>query len=253
MSTPKLLTLNAPTVRNQRTLIWLQNQDTVNWSKWDAVVTSISDYHCWSHCKIVGLIITDTIDFNELFTISKKVPIILISQEILSLKSEQYWVQYDNLINLDDLEQYPFLTDWDGTKENAVAILGLLCRYNRIVDCIVDSNYPITFSPITFSQNIKPNQTWVITQFFKHTDKKRFQEIKECLRRNCACPDIDRIVLINEKDYSKEFNHSKIHQVVTSKRLTYSDFLQYVYYSVPKNVYVILCNSMQFVLVCLFV
>ena len=245
MSVPKLLTLNAPTVRNQRTLIWLQKQDNINWSKWDAVVTSISDYHRWSHCKIVGLIMNeinevDTLD--ELFTISKQVPIILISQNVLSLQSEQYWSQYDNLINLDDLDQYPFLTKWDGTNNNAVAILGLLCRYNRIVDCIVDCIVDSDY-PIIFSQNIKPKQTWVITQFFKHADKKRFLEIKECLKRNCACPDIDRIILINEKDYSKEFHNSKIHQVVNGKRLTYSDFLQYVYYSVPKNVNVILCNS----------
>ena len=71
---PKLLTLNAPTVRN-RTLVWLQNQDTVNWSKWDPVVSSISSYYKWSMNKISGLIIINPEDMNadELFIISKKV------------------------------------------------------------------------------------------------------------------------------------------------------------------------------------
>ena len=131
---PKLLNLSAPTLRNQRTLVWLQRQDnTVNWSKWDAVVTSVSDYNYWSqyNTKIVGIIINELTSFDELFKISKHVPMILISQKVLSLKSEQYWAEnFDNVLNLDNiLEHYPFInTPWDQTKSDAVAILGLLCR-----------------------------------------------------------------------------------------------------------------------------
>ena len=140
--TPKLLNLSAPTLRNQRTLIWLQEQDnkqsssqdnTVNWSKWDAVVTSISSYTYWSqyNTKIVGTIITEfpfsnpESFLNDLFEISKHVPMILLSQKILTLKSEQYWSEnYDNILNLDNiLEHYPFIINrWDGTPADAVAM-----------------------------------------------------------------------------------------------------------------------------------
>ena len=149
---PKLLNLSAPTLRNQRTLVWLQNQstmqsnklsNTVNWSKWDAVVTSISSYNHWSqyNTKIVGIIITEltsATSLDELLKVSKQVPMILISQTVLALKSEQYWTDnFDNVLNLDNiLEHYPFINNpWDQTTNDAVAILGLLCRYNRIVDC----------------------------------------------------------------------------------------------------------------------
>ena len=243
---PKLLNLNAPTIRNQKTLIWLQNQDTINWSKWDAVVHSISAYHHWSkYANIIGLIITDTKDIDML---QINVPFILISQKVLSLQSEEYWQTFDNLLNLDYLDQYPFIHEWDGSIADAVSILALLCRYNRVVDCVISPARSANLSvyPITFSYNIKPNETWVFSQFFKHKDKNRHLEIKECLTRNCACPDIDKIVLINEKDYSSEFNmpgSKKIKQIVNKKRLTYTDFLMYVYYSVPKNVFTILCNA----------
>ena len=246
---PKLLTLHAPTVRNYRTLVWLQNQDTVNWSKWDPVVSSIAYYHKWSMNKIVGIILIHPEDMNridELFTISKKVPIILISNTILSLHD---WSNFDNIINLDDLTDYPFLTPWDGTVSDAVGILALLFRYNRIMDC--DINEPrlsyLQSHSITISHNSKPNRTWLFTQLFKHTNEERLLEIKECLRRNAACPHIEKIIVINEIDYTSEFDlkefGSKVHQVVTGNRLTYSDFLMYVYYSVPKNTFTVLCNA----------
>ena len=54
---PKIITLNTPCIRNQRTLIWLQTQEQYNWSKWDAVVTSLDDYYKWSkYTSIVGII-----------------------------------------------------------------------------------------------------------------------------------------------------------------------------------------------------
>jgi hypothetical protein len=100
---------------------------------------------------------------------------------------------------------------------------------------------------IKFAHNNVPSEVWMITQFFKHKDSARFQEIKECLVQNCRCPHIDRIVLINEKNYSSEYNsikgREKIHQVITGKRLTYADFLKYVQDNVPSNVIVILCNA----------
>ena len=256
---PKLLNLSAPTIRNQRTLIHLQNQNTtVNWSKWDAVVTSIKSYNHWSqyNAKIVGIIITELtsnvdLALDQLFKISKQIPMILLSQNVLALKSEQYWSEnFDNVLNLDNiLQHYPFITNpWSGTIDDAVAIMALLCRYNRVVDCQLSDLRATQFqSIITSSHGIIPNETWVFTQFFKHKDSKRHAEIKECLVKNCACLDIDKILLINEKDYSDEFNKipgsKKIEQVVSGRRLTYANFLQCVYDIVPNNVFTVLCNA----------
>jgi hypothetical protein len=260
--TPKLLNLSAPTLRNQRTLIWLQEQDnkqssTVNWSKWDTVVTSISSYKHWSqyNTKIVGTVITElpsvTDSFlDELFEVSKHVPMILLSQKILALKSEQYWSEnYDNILNLDNiLEHYPFINNpWNGTVADAVAILALLCRYNRIIDCHPSEVRKTDLQSITLEYNTKPNETWMVTQFFKHRDAARFNEIKECLAKNCACPHIDKIVLINEKDYSDDYKKipgsKKIEQIISKQRLSYANFLQYVYEVVPNNVFTVLCNA----------
>ena len=262
---PKLLNLNASIARDQRTLIWLQNQSKkVNWSRWDAIVT-FADYEKWSTAtaKIVGLIhiepVENIIEFvDRLFLLSKAVPLILLPQHILSLKSEEFWAEnFDNLMNIDTLcDQYPFLTvgkdelnKWDGTIQDVIAMFTLICRYNRLMDCtsLRNDRMEQLSNYITMESNNVPNETWIITQFYQHSSKERFNEIKECLRRNCECPYVDRIVLLNERDYSAEWNKMprshKIKQAVIKKRLTYANFLQYVHDHVPENVYVILANA----------
>jgi hypothetical protein len=256
---PKMLNLNAPCVRNQRTLVWLQNQSTsVNWAKWDAIVTSFSAYKYWSerNARIVGIALLDftgDIDnfMTELFEIHKKMSVVLISDKIMSLKSQEFWsANFDNVMNLDTiLDIYPFVEiPWDGTEGDAAAIFGLLCRYNRLVDCPVSNQRREMLSDLITSMNdIQPNQVWLVTQFFQPTNNRRFKEIKECLRQNCLCPYIDKIVLLNEQDLLAEFNpleeSTKIQQVVLGRRLTYADFLKYVHDEVPNGVFAILANA----------
>jgi hypothetical protein len=74
---PKLITLQTPCIRNQRTLIWLQNQASIasSWSHWDAVVTSMEAYRRWyQQARIVGIILTTVSKnanfYEELFKIS---------------------------------------------------------------------------------------------------------------------------------------------------------------------------------------
>ena len=270
MSVPKLLNLNAPAIRNQRTLVWLQKQKTtVSWSKWDGIVTSLSDYHTWTPlANIVGIVITsiDTdIDtfVKELHSISKDITMILLPQSILTQKSEEFWAgQFDNVLNLDQLLlSYPFIKEaWDGSQEDAIALFAILCRYHRVVDCHVsNARFAICSPTITFTHRERPNTVCMVTQFFHHPNKERQQEINECLIRNCACPHIDQIVLLNETDLSADWTRvhrdgpnmgkyvitgaEKIKQVIIGTRLTYADFLKYVKENVPLNVYAILCNA----------
>ena len=247
---PKLLNLNAPTIRDQRTLIWLEDQDaSVNWSKWDSIVSSFDTYEKWSAqgARVVGAVITEVSGesdefIDRLHSLSKRVSLVLVTQKVLSLKTQEFWSEnFDNILSLDNiLDQYPFIErTWDGSVADGVAIFGRLCRYNRIIDC--------PNGRCTGGTGIRPNQTWVFTQFFKHANAARFAEIKECLARNCACPYVDKIVLINEKDFSAEFKDipgsAKIQQVITGRRLTYADFLEYVHDDVPNDVFVALCNA----------
>ena len=259
MSAPKIITLNSPTIRNQRTLIWLRSQPEMEyWTKWDSVVTSLADYHRWYdlNARIVGMVLTEIQGeedewLTDLYEISRDIQMIFLSRSILSLKPQDYWTEnYDNIVALDDItEPYPFLrVPWSKTVEDGVALFAFLCRYHRLVDCPVSVERKETFcGAISVVQNIVPQETWLITQFFRSPQKKRFKEIKECLERNTKCSYLDRIVLLNETDLSDLWRNlpgaEKITQIITGKRLTYAHFLQFVHDEVPMNVYTILANA----------
>ena len=252
---PKVITLQTPCVRNQRTLVWLQNQEQNKaWLHWDAIVTSIEDYRKWQqHATIVGIILTTipkNADFyQDLFTISIKYkPMIFLSQSVLSTKSANFWTDnFDNIVSLDDISiQYPFLGHaWDNTLEDAVGLFAHLSRYNRIVDTVISQSRIETFQGnITLAQGIVPPAVWLVTQYFRHPDAERAKEIQTCLQKNVDCTDISRIVLLTERDYAKDYpKTTKIQQHIIKKRLTYAHFLQFVKDRAPANTIVILANA----------
>ena len=250
----KVITLNTPCVRTQRTLIWLQKQDQRDWKKWDAIVTSLEDYMKWyKHANIVGIILDNlnkTTFYEDLFKISPHVPMIVLSNKILSTKSQEYWADnYDNIVQLDTLEEdYPYLGHpWDGTTEDSVALFTHLCRYNRLVDCPVSITRMQTFNGcLQLEKGIVPPTAWLITQYFRHPDAPRAAEIMECLKKNVECTDIKTIILLTENDYSNDWQHlksTKIQQFIIKKRLTYAHFLQFVKDRVPKNTITMLANA----------
>ena len=52
------------------------------------------------------------------------------------------------------------------------------------------------------SQNNNP--IYLVQQFFIHSNKERFKEIKYCLKQNIQLHFFEKIILLNEKIYSKE-------------------------------------------------
>jgi hypothetical protein len=256
---PKQIHLKTPIVKDNRTLILLDNQDTsVNWSKWSNLVVNMEGYKKWSqfNTNIVGIILTDLNDteeaFDELYNISKRVTILFVSQNVLDLKSEEYWAEnFDNIINLSDtVNMYPFIEEaWDGSVTDALSIAALITRHNRIICSSTISNRTAILDKwnIRCETNVLPNTTWLFTQFFKHQNNRRHREIRECLQNNCNNPLIDKIVLINEMDYSDELstikNNDKTQQIITGRRLTYSDFIEQVSLIAPDNCHVILANA----------
>jgi hypothetical protein len=252
---PKVITLQTPCIRNQRTLVWLQNQESNEWRHWDAIVTSIDAYRKWyQRATIVGIILTTIPKSSEfyqhLFEIAIKYnPMIFLSQTVLSTKSEDFWTDnFDNIVCLDDIStQYPFLGHkWDNTLEDAVGLFAHLSRYHRIVDCVVPKSRIETFQRnIQVQHNVMPPAVWLVTQYFRHPDVDRAKEIQTCLQKNVECADISRIVLLTERDYIKDYpkTNNKIQQLIIKKRLTYAHFLQFVKDRVPANTIVILANA----------
>lgn len=264
---PKTFTFSTSTVRNQRTLIWLQHQaPSVSWWKWDGVVNSLEDYHRWSAqgATLIGIVLADVTGtagaakgseeqwLEEVYHVAKKVQFVLLPRQVIQWKSEEYWKEnFDNVFVLEDIhESYPFVGGvWDGTAGDAVHLLALLCRYHRLVDA------PPTTRPMDgriLAEGIRPPEFVLFTQFYISSAKKRTQELRECLRRNAKCRWVDRIVLLNERDESCAWasllpkDAAKIEQQVLGRRLTYADFFREVvrrYHGTGLDAVVALANA----------
>ena len=257
MDSPKLLTLQAPTVRNQRTLVWLQSQDVNGkWNRWDGVVVGKEAYRHWKDaganitCRIDLDVVSDD-DFAELYKAAKEVSLVLLPQTVLIRKSQAFWDEnFDNVLNLNQLhESYPFLREeWDGSAEDAVTLCAWLCRYQRFVDGPVTVKETRQHPELVRVWNQRPPEFWLFTQFFVPGSKPRQKELIQCLRHNAACSWIDRIVLLNERDESAAWQRmsgrEKIQQVIIGQRLRYGDFIRFVQSSnVPNETIVALCNA----------
>lgn len=97
-----------------------------------------------------------------------------------------------------------------------------MLRYAQNDIYLSDFNDVLKKSP----QNNDP--IYLVQQFFIHSNKERYKEIKYCLKQNIQLPFFEKIILLNEKIYSKEElglndqEMTKILQIDINKRLKYS-------------------------------
>jgi len=90
----------------------------------------------------------------------------------------------------------------------------------------------------------QPLPLWYITQYYKPEKARRAREIKKCLEQNVACSAIDKLVLLNEADFSSEFPKSdKIYQDIVGQRLTYRKVVEWIVDNVPDNVICVFGNA----------
>lgn len=147
-----------------------------------------------------------------------------------------------NIICIEDLEDtYPFICPFSKEGSNSILILqiALILRFARIAGFSkeelqqteikdVIATYPIECLELD-AINVK--EFWLIQQYFKPEKPKRERELKKCLQKNMNNPFIDRIILLNEEEFSFEWldgDQSKLKQVVIGNRLTYGDIIKWI-------------------------
>lgn len=74
---------------------------------------------------------------------------------------------------------------------------------------------------------------YVFSQFFIHKDEERNKEIQFCLLTNILNPLIEKVYLLNEREYTYkemglQMDYPKVIQIVTGRRLRYSDIFLHV-------------------------
>lgn len=103
-------------------------------------------------------------------------------------------------------------------------------------------------SPITQLENPIPDKINLFIQYYVSPNPSRFEEIKKCLQINFNNPFINKIYLLNEREYTNDElgnidnTNNKLEQIIINKRLSYQDVFNIIEDKQIKG-YCILSNS----------
>lgn len=228
----------------------------VAWSRWETcavglkTVTELRDGGTDIH---IPLFLDDELSFEELEHQSKQSHLVVVSMKVIERIGKEAFKEgrLRNIVCLEEfIPLYPYCgsTPWDGSVEDAVVLLCMILKYSRIAGI---SGAPIIRKERLDAMNIhvlpkdsEPAPLWLIQQYYRPDNTKRAREIKKCLEENIRCPFVDKIVLLNEGDYSADYlGNPKIQQKVVGKRLTYEMVIREIYENVPEGVIVVFSNS----------
>ena len=186
----------------------------------------------------------------KIMVMTRKIAIAIGEKEFLALGLA-------NVVCLEEIHQvFPFVgveLPWNETREDALYLVALVLRANHLYG--VDSTKLYTdrvckireegiLLEVTSTTSIP--QLWLLTQYYRPDKARREREIKKCLEMNVKCPLLDKIILLNETDLSKQFPsdpQEKIQQVIIGKRLTYATVLKWFQDNAPKNTICVFANS----------
>lgn len=156
-------------------------------------------------------------------------------------------------IPLEDLHlSFPQLGDeWDGTAEDAAAMIAHLFHYQRFYTGEF-TNQRLRI-PI---HRTAPEPLWLITQTYKPQSAARAKEIDGCLQRNLENHLISGILLLNEspcaptnsptyqttKPNQTKPNQTKLKEEIIGHRITYADVFKAIE-SLPENALVVFANA----------
>ena len=249
----RILNHTTSTWRSNKSLVWLDDTCELNQSfnRIDIGVVGSSNYEALVNKNILADIIVciDTDDIKWIYEGgNKKVNILLASKKILDTLGLDFFKDksINNILCLDELHLlYPFMGSiWDGSKDDACILVGILLRYGTMYNTKLSSINRSMFSLKVHDALPSIPQLYFISQYYVAPQNRRAKEINLCVRKNVENQFIDKIILLNENDYSTNLpTNSKIQQVIINKRLYYDDVIRYINDNIPANSIVVFANA----------
>lgn len=254
-----------------KTLVWMRAgfQESHRWQRWYSVISEPGAiYLC--NGTISSVIIPDLTHIEEWISVfptifhSESETLLIAPNAVIDALSAR-GCQSDRTVPWEDLyDSYPYLGEpvlpSDPIEKVIISVAHIL-RMSKLVwtsPCLRD-DLPLSArmqydawvktcggTLVTVPHNsddaVVP-RTWLIQQYFRHSNTRRAREIFNCLEKNIACKYIDEILLLNEQEYSELPQSPKLHTSTLSHRLTYYDVFKAVREQVPAGSYVIFSNS----------
>jgi hypothetical protein len=261
----RILKSDASISRTQKTVVVLRPDFIPQHSeRYERVCVGLADYnHLRAKSQdIEALILLKSGPEEVAFVKSKalhQTKILFIARAIANTIGEKEFLALGlaNVICLEEIHQvFPFVSiehPWNATKEDAIYLVALVLRANQLIGIDSEQLYierilanQAAGVTLEIKKEGKVPELWFLTQYYRPEKARREREIKKCLEMNVKCSFIDKIILLNETDLSKQFPSdpmNKIKQVVIGKRLTYAAVLQWFQENAPPNTICVFANS----------
>jgi len=263
----KIMRVSTTTHADMKTLVWLRGTYAKGstWCRWFPVISEISAVDIAG--KITAVVLDKTADVSAWLPVlptlinSSSDTLLLAPAAVLKALEDGGFTCAENVLTAEDLyDSYPFLGSVLTAEDNVATMivsLAHILRMNSIVWSEIetagrvetqlaawrgDLGGVVRTVPTDTDDSIVP-RTWLIQQYFRHSNTRRAREIHNCLEKNIASPTIDHILLLNEEDYKEIPKSNKITVVNHPHRLTYYDVLIAAIERVPKGDIVIFSNS----------
>lgn len=256
----RVMKCSAQLWRDSKTLVYLRADadPQVPWGRWE---TCAAGFELVNNLRRKGIAVhvpvfvdEPLMTFEQLESESKQSHLVVVSMKVINQIGKELFKE-GKLRNIVCLEEFIHIYSycgeaWKGTVEDAVALLCMILKYSKLAGVSEEQiGYRLErlkeIGIDVLGVNAKPPALWLIQQYYRPDKAKRAREIKKCLEENVRCPYVDKILLLNEDDYSKDFPKStgKIEQKIVGKRLTYEMVIREIYESVPEGVVVVFSNS----------
>jgi len=265
----KIMRITPTTHADSKTLVWIRPtfQKGAAWKRWFSVVSDIESINIIGDAsKITAVVLDKTADVASWLPVlptlihDKSDTLLLAPAAILKAFEDGGFTVAENVLTTEDLyDSYPFLGSVllpDDDIATMVVSLAHILRMNSIVwACSGSGRVDTQLAAWTASMGgsvrcvdsatddtVVP-RTWLIQQYFRHTNTRRAREIFSCLEKNLACDLIDHVLLLNEEDYKELPENAKMTVINHPRRLTYYDVLMTALEKVPKGDFVLFSNS----------
>lgn len=257
--------------KNQKTLVWLQKTpdvtpDANRFCRWGAVVTDYTLVEAWSTIlngpPTVVLITESSADVQRWLRTAapKNASLLFLSKEVMNAYGVEQFTKdnFQNVVCLEEMaEMFPHVFHNYTQNEDLSLTVLAVAAVLRVSRCFGFSEASLTdVSFNRYASQLKeayglqvggyktPEPLWLIQQYYDASKAIRSKEIKKCLLVNLSNPLIDRVVLLNEMEYTNTLPKSdKLHQHILGTRLMYSDVIRYIQDVVPPDVLVVFANS----------
>lgn len=259
----RILRSEASVWRSEKTLVWLRDQDkTIAWGRWDTLVVGLDAATTWQDKRLDFLVLTASGEKERDWFLRggcDKYKMVFLTLDLVKRIGEATFrkMAVPNVLVLDEMHRlYPFLGQaWLGTEEDAVCMVATTLRYVKVVGTAALSERLSELQgkgfSLTCDDTAQPKKLWLITQYYKPTKARREREIRLCLEKNVQLDVIDKILLLNETDYTSSFpaivtaavKSGKVEQHVINERLTYRKVIEWIQKNVPTDVICVFANA----------